>query len=212
MLIYWHITHDQNSWSRASIDAWANRKIVTASWWFFFTAARTLKNLLSTVLIKDDKCWSWWTMAFASFTLFLFKTCMWRWRVVISADVVVPKSDFEISPTKLKNPRFDLDETIYYCVGGIWIVGMRSWIRWTVNTGHTLHLEEIQRFDYVTWGLTLWQYYNTACRLIISLAEELECVDPVFLSEVHFIGLFEQYSIVDFLDVLIWSGGCADRN
>lgn len=113
---------------------------------------------------------------------------------------------------EIKKSSFDLDETIYYCVGGIWIVGMRSWIWWTVNTGHTLHLEEIQRFDYVTWGLTLWQYYNTACRLIISLAEELECVDPVFLSEVHFIGLFEQYSIVDFLDVLIWSGGNADRN
>lgn len=73
----------------------------------------------------------------------------------------------------------------------------------TVNTDHTLHLEEIQRFDYVTCGLTLWQYYNTACRLIISLAEELEFVDPVFLSEVYFIGLFEQYSIIDSLDVLI---------
>lgn len=75
----------------------------------------------------------------------------------------------------------------------------------TVNTDHTLHLEEIQRFDYVTCGLTLWQYYNTARRLIISLA------DPVFLSEIYFIGLFEQYSIVDSLDVLIRSGGCADR-
>lgn len=42
---------------------------------------------------------------------------MCSFHALMSSDVVVPKSDFEILPTKLKSPLFCLDDPMYVCCG-----------------------------------------------------------------------------------------------
>lgn len=50
---------------------------------------------------------------------------MCRFNALMSSDVAVPKSDFEILPTKSKSPLFCLDDPMYVCCGGNVVEGIK---------------------------------------------------------------------------------------
>lgn len=85
-----------------------------------------LLKRLSTVNMKKDKCRSCCAMAFASLILLLLRVFICICKVLMSSDiVVVPKSDFEILPTKSKSSLFDLKDRKNVLCGGNVVVGMR---------------------------------------------------------------------------------------
>lgn len=79
---------------------------------------------LSTVNMKKDKCRSCCAMAFASLIL-LLRVFICICKVLMSSDIVVPNSDFEILPTKSKSSLFDLKDRKNVLCGGNVVVGMR---------------------------------------------------------------------------------------
>lgn len=84
-----------------------------------------LLKRLSTVNMKKDKCRSCCAMAFASLILLFLRVFICICKVLMSSDIVVPNSDFEILPTKSKSSLFDLKDRKNVLCGGNVVVGMR---------------------------------------------------------------------------------------
>ena len=145
-----------NSWSRASMDLWANSDKAMVSLWFFVTADMTFWKRLSTVEINDDRCSSCWAIALASLTLLLLSVCMWRFRALMSSEVAVPKSDLEILPTRSKSPLLNLlDEPMEVRCGGSTVDRINRWTWLTVQLTLAMHCTRRRFRDLMMWPAVL---------------------------------------------------------